>query len=180
MSVRKLFMLAAILLAVAGVVVRQMNVNQAHLLASQVVAADVADASISAPLDSLRSYAATHMGASVTLSLTGSYNRAESSAAAATEAAAKAQSANAQIYANAQQYCMSKANSIVQAECNAAYLQQHLVATPSPTAVAAPKLADYQVSVVAPVWTPDLAGALFAGALVALVLSPFVPKRRLG
>jgi hypothetical protein len=178
MTKRTLFVLAALVLAGAGVYARQLSADKAHSLASQVVSEDVSDASVTATLDSLKSFVVSHMGASTSITLSGSYNRADATSLAATQAAAKAEAANAQIYANAQQYCSSKANSIVQADCNAAYLQQHLVATPAPAAVAAPKLSDYKIALMSPVWTPDLAGALFLGAVAAFVLSFFVSHRK--
>jgi hypothetical protein len=179
MSKRSLFIIAALLLAAAGLYAQFNSATSARSQAQAITTLDESDASTVAQVNSLKSYVAEHMGTSVTIQLTGSYNRAQAASASSTQAAQAAQSANAQVYADAQKSCMSKADSITQAKCNAAYLQTHLSTAPTPTPVAQPKLSDYQIPLTAPFWTPDLAGALMVGALAAFVVAlVVVPKRR--
>jgi hypothetical protein len=164
MSKRLLLILAIVLMA-GGLYVRAQNQHQAQKLADALVAADKAAQDTKVPLQNLRDYVAAHMGARATVTLQASYDRA----VAAAKAQANAQAANDQVYADAQRACTSKADSLVQAHCNQEYLANHLVALPPAGPVVAPKLADYQYSLRAPLWTPDLAGALLLGGAVALV-----------
>jgi hypothetical protein len=167
MNKRTLFVVAAIALAVAGLVVRNENNKQARTMADIVQAQDLSGASTAASLDDLQTYVNTHMGASVTYTLTGSYNRAVAQA----NAAATAASSDSQIYAAAQAACSGKTDSITQAKCNQAYLSSHLSNAPQAAPVAEPQLASYQHSLKAPTWSPDLAGALLLGAIAALILA---------
>src|SRR6266567_2530439 len=122
--------------------------------------ADASGKPTTAAIIALKSYAAGHMGTGAKFTLTGQYNRD----VAAARAVAQIQAENSQIYAQAQQACAGHANSIAQAECNAAYLQKHLVLVPASAPLTAPKLADYSYNFRAPVWTPSMAGASWVGA----------------
>lgn len=175
MSKRILFIVAGIVLAAAGIYVRATNAHEARIQADKIVAADTAGADTAPAIASLKDYAALHMGASVKFTLQGSYNRAK----AAAEASAASASANSKIYAAAQAACAGKSDSITQAKCNQAYIAAHLSTAPTPAPVPAPALAAYQQSVKAPFWTPDLAGALFLGAALAVVLG-FILDRSKG
>jgi hypothetical protein len=103
------------------------------------------------------------MYSSVTVTLNGSYTRAQAAAAASAAAA----NTSAQIYAAAQKACSGKSDSIVQAQCNAQYLSTHLANLPSSTPVSVPQPSEFQYKFVSPLWTADLAGVLLlAGLLV--------------
>lgn len=166
MSKRMLFMLAAFALVAAGIYSRSLSEKEAKNLVNTVQSADVAGANSTTAISDLQSYVKSHVGASVTYTLTGSYNRAVTQA----NAAASAQNSNGQIYAAAQAACSGKTDSITQAKCNQAYLQSHLANLPPQTTVLQPKLSDYQFSLRSPSWTPDLTGSLFLGALAAFIL----------
>jgi hypothetical protein len=166
MNKRMLFIIAAIILLIAGIYARSASAKQAKTLANNVEVADLADTSTTATLTDLQLYVKDHMGASVSYTLTGSYNRA----LAAATAASSAQNGNGQIYAAAHAACSGKTDSITQAKCNQAYLSAHLANLPQPVPVTQPKLADYQYSLKSPSWTPDLTGSLLLGALAALIL----------
>jgi regulator of protease activity HflC (stomatin/prohibitin superfamily) len=154
----------ALLLLGGGLYMRNQNHAEAAKLAVVVLEADKEAQDTKGPLETLRAYTALHMGASASLTLQDSYERAR---AAAEAAAAAAQAANSQIYADAQRLCGGRSNSLVQAKCNQDYLAKHLSAAP-PATVTAPKLSDYQYRIRAPWWTPDLAGALMLGGAAAL------------
>jgi hypothetical protein len=164
MSKRIFFFAAAVILAGAGIFFRASNSHTARIQADQIVAADKAGTDTAAALASLQAFVKTHMGSSVKITLQYSYDRAQ---AAAKAAAAAAPSGNSQIYADAQRACGGKSDSITQARCVTAYVTQRLTNAPVPTPVPAPKLTDYQYNLKAPLWTPDLAGALLLGAAAA-------------
>ncbi|HSY28144.1 MAG TPA: hypothetical protein VK832_11610, partial [Burkholderiaceae bacterium] len=107
MSKRSLFVIAALLLAAAGLYAQFNSATSARSQAQAITTLDESDASTVAQVNSLKSYVAEHMGTSVTIQLTGSYNRAQAASASSTQAAQAAQSANAQVYADAQKSCMS-------------------------------------------------------------------------
>jgi type II secretory pathway pseudopilin PulG len=92
----------------------------------------------------------------------GSYDRAAKAATAST-----GQPDTGQIYADAQRACSGKTDSVTQARCNQQYIQAHTSSLPSPSPVPQPKLAEYQHRVSAPLWTPDITGVLFLGALAS-------------
>lgn len=174
MNKRMLFIVAAIILAALGLFYRAENSKTAHALADEIVQLDNSGADTKSNAADLKAYVSTHMGASVSYSLVGSYNRA----VAAEQAAAAAQDPNAKLYADAQRACSGKTDSLTQARCNTAYIQQHLVNSPAPSPLPAPKVADYTVTLHAPFWTPDLAGALFLGAVAALAVGLALGRRR--
>ena len=176
MSKRILFIIFAVVLLGAGIVYRAASAHEARAEADKIVAADLAGQDTSSAITTLKAFAAGHMGASVNFTLKGSYDRAQAAAAAAANTPAP----NAQVYADAQRACSGKSDSIVQAKCNQAYVAAHLTAVATPTPVPAPKLAGYQYAVVAPLWTPDLAGALLLGAAAALALSAILRPRKRG
>jgi hypothetical protein len=177
MSKRILFILAAVVLAGAGIYYRAASTHTARLQADAIVAADAAGADINKDLAILRDFVSSHLGASVSFTLQASYDRM---LAKSQPAAPAPVSSNSQIYTEAQRACAGKSDSITQARCNEAYLQAHLnSSTPTPTPVPGPvpKLADYQYNLKAPLWTPDLAGALLLGAAAA-ALAAFLARQR--
>jgi len=163
MSKRILFIFAAVALAGAGIFYRASSTHTARLQSEAIVKDDTAGQDVSAAIASLKNYVAAHMGASVSFTLKSSYDRAVAQAQPPAAAAP-----SSQIYADAQRACSGKSDSITQARCNEAYISAHLApATPTPTPVAIPKLADFQYQLKAPLWTPDLSGALLLGAAAA-------------
>jgi hypothetical protein len=166
MKKRLLFVVAAVALAIAGSYYRTQNAKSAQAQADQIVAQDVNGADVAASLADLKDFVGSHMGASVNLTLDGSFKRAQ----AVAQAAANASAINSQVYADAQRICGGKSDSITQARCNQTYVSQHLAQVPVAPPAPEPKLADYQRDFKSPVWAPDLAGALFAGAFVTMVI----------
>jgi hypothetical protein len=175
MSKRIFFLIAAVVLLGTGLFYRAASAHMARKLADQIVADDLAAKDTTAARASLKDFAAVHMGAAVNFTLKGSYDRATATA----NAAATVADPNTQVYAAAQAACSGKTDSITQAKCNQAYLASHLVATPTPAPVVAPKLASYQYAVKSPLWSPDLAGALLLGSLAAFIIG-FVINRPKG
>ncbi len=164
MSKRILFALAVVVLAGAGIFFRASSTHSARAAADKIVRDDAAGSDVTAEISTLKDFVKIHMGASVSFTLKSAFDRAS----AAATAAAAASNSNSQIYAAAQQACAGKSDSITQARCNQQYLAQHLANVPAPVNVPAPLLADYRYTLAAPFWTPDPAGALLLGALVAL------------
>ena len=173
MTKRILFAFAAAALLAAGIFFRASSTHSARDAADKIVRADTAGGTVAADLAALKDYVKIHMGASVSFTLKSAYDRAQ----AATIAASKSNS-NSQIYADAQKACSGKSDSIVLARCNQQYLAQHLASAPAPVVVPAPVLSDYQYNLVAPFWTPDLAGAFLLGALVAFGFAFPVGRKR--
>jgi hypothetical protein len=177
-----MFFLAAIALAGIGGYFRYQNGLEARRQAAAIVQLDQTQTETIIQTqqtpDSLRSqlksYVDTHMGASVTYILKGSYDHA----VAAANTAAQAQTATSQIYADAQKACSGKSDSITQAKCNQNYLNSHLTTAAPPAPVAQPKQSDYTVTLHSPLWTADLAGAVFLGAGAALLMAVFTRRRR--
>ena len=164
MMKRIFFILAAAALGFAGLYFQSANARQAATLEATVTNQDLAGTDPTAAIASLTSFVKIHMGTSVDFTLTGAYDRAM--------AAAKASAApdnTSQVYADAQRACSGKNDSIVQARCNQAYISAHLSTAPAPAPLPEPVLAGYQHKITAPVWTPDLPGALLLGALIALL-----------
>jgi argininosuccinate synthase len=174
MNRRSFFVLAALLLAAAGLYVQSRDSAHAKTLAQAITQADISGAATTLPASQLQAYVKAHMGTTVSYSLTGSYDRA----VAAAKSAASAEESNQGVYAAAQAACTSHANSIVQAECNQAYLQSHMSQITPPAPVPAPKLAAYRYTDKAAFWTPDLAGALMLGAIAALIVGVLMKPRR--
>jgi hypothetical protein len=174
MAKRIMFVLAAALLVIFGLYVRSQNATSAHNQVSDIVRLDGQGADVSPNIDSLKTYVKNHMGAKAQFTLDGAYQRAQDAA----KASAAAATGTGNVYADAYKACAGHTDSITQAKCNQAYIQSHLSSLPSATPVAQPKLADYQYKYTAPLWTPDLAGALLVGALAALVLGLFRLPRR--
>lgn len=176
MTKRAILVVVAVVLAAAGLYLIHKNgqyvKTQVAAIQSEDTTADpIADVTV------LKSYIANHMGTSANFVLTASYNRALAAAQAAQAAAA----ANANVYAAAQAACSGKTDSITQAKCNAAYLAAHLQAQPQAAPATMPDIASYTYHLHSPVWTPDLAGSLLLGALLALgwfAFSSLKPRRR--
>jgi hypothetical protein len=163
---KRVLIAIVVLLAAGGFFAMLRSVGEVHKLSQTVLAADTAGQDTAVPLGALKRYVEGHMGTSSGVTLGSGYQRAQ----VAAQAAATASAANAQIYAAAQAACTGKSDSITQAKCNQDYLAKHLVNVAPVTPVAAPKQSDFQYFFAAPVWSPDLAGALFGGAAIALVL----------
>lgn len=155
--------MVAVVLAAAGLYFMHKN---SQYVKTQVAAIQSEDATATpaADLTIIKSYVSSHMGTSTNFVLTASYNRALTAAQAAQSAAAS----NAQVYAAAQAACSGKTDSITQAKCNANYLATHLQSQTQSTPTPTPQLADYTYHLSSPLWTPDLAGALLLGGLLAL------------
>ena len=177
MSKSLLLVVAAVVLAGLGLYFQAANAHYSHTQANAIVKADqaspAANVNSTPGLADLQTFVHTHMGSSVSFTLTGSYNQALK----ASQAAAAAQSSNANVYAAAQAACSGKTDSITQAKCNQQYLQTHLQSQSS-TPVAAPKQSDYQFRLKSPFWTPDLAGSLLLGAALAVVFVFFTSFSR--
>lgn len=171
---RILFILAALMLLGTSLYARGRSAATATAQAQVISQHDAAGADVTTELANLQAYAKTHMGVDVKVTLSGAYAKAQTAA----KAAAAASATNSQIYADAQRACAGKTDSVTQARCNQQYLDNHLVNVPQTTPMPEPKLADYQRSIRSPFWTPDLAGALIIGAVVALVMALMVGRRR--
>lgn len=161
--------LALVLIGV-GIYMSQQSATEARRQAAAIVAADKAGQDTLLAQAQLKNYTALHMGSSVTLTLTGSLQRAKD---AAQKAAAAAEAANSQIYAEATKACGGRRDSVTQAKCVGEYVSARLVAAPSPTPVPPPNQADFQRQFKSPVWSPDLAGALLLGGAASLLYSGY-------
>jgi len=174
MTKRMLFVLAAIVLGALGLYNLSQNNQTAHSLASEIVQVDSSNSPDTQSVTTdLKDFVKAHMGASVTYTLTGSYNRA----LAVAQASQAAQDSSTKLYADAQKACMGKTDSLTQARCNEAYIQAHQSSVPAASPVPTPKQSDYQVKLQSPLWTPDLAGALLLGSVVALVAGLLLGRR---
>lgn len=173
---RYVYLLLALILVVAGWVIRNQNSQEARRQAEAVMKQDLAGQPTDAAVADLQDFVRQHGGVTATFTLQGAYNR---DVARAKEAIAAASATNSQIYADAQKACSGKSDSITQARCNQDYISKHLQSV-SITAPHEPSLSNYQRVVKAPWWTPDLSGALLLGGVAALAIGLFNlrPRRR--
>jgi hypothetical protein len=166
-----ILLLVTVALFGAGAYAQQASTKEASRRVQNILTADLAGTSVSGDIALLTDYVGKHMGSSIDFSLSGSYNRAEEAFQSYQTAAAAAQQANSQIYAEAQAACAGKADSIVQARCNTAYLNAHIQNVHIPDPVPEPKEADYYYNLVAPPWTADVTGALYLDGVISLILT---------
>lgn len=129
-------------------------------MVASILKADLASAPTEATLGALGAFVRTHINASVDVTLTGAYARAQGKA----KADAQAASINAQLYIAAQKACSGRTDSVTQSRCVQDYVSKRLSGAPPATQVVAPQLADFTYRFASPVWTTDFAGLLFLGA----------------
>ena len=177
MMKRIFFVLAAAALGFAGLYFRGQSSAEAGRRADAIVEQDLAGQNPASAIEALKAYIAAHMGASVDFTLTGAYDRD-----LATYNAAKASTDQSQLYVEAQKACSGRSDSITQARCVTNYVQSRLAtATPAPSIPPEPKLSKYRYNLRAPLWSPDLPGALFLGAVLSALFAVgglFVRRRR--
>jgi hypothetical protein len=106
--------------------------------------------------------------------LSGSYTRAQTAA----EEYARSQGGTGQLYAEGQQKCAGKADSVVQARCVQSYVSQHLATIATPVAVAPPNPKDYIITIKSPAFASDFATLLFAGSTGLFVIAVYAFIRR--
>ena len=161
----------------SAVVIRGHNRATAEAQARSIVAADSAGEPTEPLLKTLKSFVKGHTGSSVTLNLGGSYARAQDVA----KAAATAQSGTGQLYAEGQQKCASKSDSIVQARCVQDYVSSHLKTNAPPTPVVPPNPNDFIVRLTAPSYAADTATLLWGISVITLMAAvfPLTRKKRL-
>jgi hypothetical protein len=169
-----IFLSSAILLSAFALGTQAHNHSEAVQRASVVVAADRAGSSTGEALKSLKKYVGGHTGSSVTLTLSGSYTRAQTAA----EEYARSQGGTGQLYAEGQQKCAGKADSVVQARCVQSYVSQHLATIATPVAVAPPNPKDYIITIKSPAFASDFATLLFAGSTGLFVIAVYAFIRR--
>ena len=168
------FISSTILLSAFALGTQTHNHSEAVQRASIVVAADRAGTSTDIALKQLRKFVSSHTGSTVTLTLSGSYTRAQTAA----EESARSQGGTGQLYAEGQQKCAGKANSIVQANCVQTYVSQHLATISTPVAVAPPNPKDYILNLKAPAFALDFATALFVLSSAFAVTAAYFFVRR--
>ncbi|MEX0932092.1 MAG: hypothetical protein WDZ81_00615 [Candidatus Saccharimonadales bacterium] len=155
---------AAIFFALLAIVGLRINHQKAVALKNQIVAQDAAGQTVDENIKKLQGFVFSHMNTSVSLELTGSYQRAVEAAKAPEEPRD-----SGELYSRAQAYCDIPGNSsIVQAECVQNYLEARLNPSENPEPVKLPERSRYQYSFAAPSWSADLPGI---SVLLALVLS---------
>ncbi len=169
-----IFIASAIVLSAFALGTQAHSHSEAVQRASVVVAADRAGSPTEAALKQLRRYVAAHTGSTVTLTLSGSYTRAQTAA----EEYARSQGGTGQLYAEGQQKCASKADSIALARCVQAYVSQRLSTIPTPVVVAPPNPKDYVLTIKAPSFAFDFATVLFASSSALAVIAAYFLVRR--
>ena len=114
---------------------------------------------------SLENFVATHVNASVMVQRVAAYQEAVKAA----QVAAGPQPTS--LYEQAQAACAGRGNSIVQAQCNQAFLRDRAGPTPTPVPVVMPDANLYRSSLTSPLVARDAAtGWLAASLLILLVL----------
>ncbi len=156
-------LIAALLVLLYGIYGYHQNGQSAAKLATQITTQDNANQSITAPLDQLEAYVHNHLGATTSVFLAGSYNRA----VAATKLSATPP-VDGSVYADAQAACAGHSSSVVQAQCVTSYVTARLQAQPATAPAVAPAKASYTYRFAAPRWTADAVGLAF---LLALLLA---------
>jgi hypothetical protein len=167
MMKRIFFVLAAAALGFAGLYFRGQNAAEANRRADAIVEMDLAGQDPAASIEALKTYVASHMGASVDFTLTTAYDRDLKAYQAATASADQSQ-----LYTQAQQACSAQRDSVAQARCVTQYVQARMAAaTPAPSPPPEPKLAKYRYDLNSPLWSADLPGALLLGAVIAALFA---------
>lgn len=170
---RFVLILLILILLGAAFITRAHNHTIAVAKGRAIVTADQVGEPTAQLLASLKNYVALHTGSSVILNMGGSYSRA----VAAAEASAQAQVGTGQLYAEGQQKCAGKANSIVQARCVQDYVSSRLKALAIPVAIAPPNQNDYKLTFKSPLFAFDTATLLLVLAMF-LVLASILTKLR--
>lgn len=152
---------------VFGVFAIGQNAGSAQDLASKVLSLDNSNQSVSSAQTDLAKYVHGHMGASVTVFLNASYQRA-------VVAANSTPNTSGQVYHDAQAACVSRTTAVNQAKCVQDYVDAH--ATPGQASATPNQVSKtpYTLTYSAPRWTPDLAGILLAVGLIGLFLTGFM------
>lgn len=164
---RYLFILSLILLITSLLLYRN-NAIQAQQQVDAIIAADKAGKPVDQDIKKLEQYVKTHMNASTSFALQGSYSRA---VVAAQAAALQQTQSGAKVYADAQAACSARVDSIQLSNCVTNYIAAN--STPGQTAPA-PAQVDknqYIYKFASPAWSWDLAGLLFALSLPVALLS---------
>ena len=118
-------LIIAVLSATVGFIAVSMNVSASANMKQAIEEADGKSLETLSQITDLRNFSASHIGASTTLELTASYNRAVTSAQAAATAATKVTS---DVYEKAQATCnVGRVDSIAQAKCVQAYVTSHSI-----------------------------------------------------
>lgn len=170
------------LLALGGLLYRN-NAVSTQSQVTAIMANDKASKPIDVQIKKLTIYTKTHMNASTSFALQGSYSRAYSAAQAA---ALQQTKAGAQVYSDAQANCSAKVDSIQLSTCVTNYIAANATPNQAPAAITLDKT-KYMRTLTAPKWSWDLSGILImlggAGILVwtsvlLVSLSTHKPQRR--
>lgn len=163
-----LFILSAILL-IAGILLYRNNAVSAQKQVETIIAVDKAGKPVDQEIKKLEAYVKSHMNASTSFALQGSYSRA---VAAAQAAALQQTQGGAKVYADAQAACSARVDSIQLSNCVTSYIAAN--STPGQTAPAPVQVdkSQYIYKFTAPAWSWDSAGIIAAiGGIVLLTAS---------
>lgn len=154
------------LLALGGLLYRN-NAVSTQSQVTAIMANDKASKPIDVQIKKLTIYTKTHMNASTSFALQGSYSRAYSAAQAS---ALQQTKAGAQVYSDAQANCSAKVDSIQLSTCVTNYIAAN--STPNQAVAATVSIDKNQFirTFKSPAWTWDVSGVLITLGLVGLAL----------
>lgn len=181
----QILIISSLALLILGGLLYRNNALSTQKQVSAIITADKAGKPIDKQLTRLTAYTKTHMNASTSFALQGSYLRDYSAAQAA---ALQQTQAGAKVYSDAQANCSAKVDSIQLSNCVTNYIAANATPNQAPAAITLDKT-KYMRTLTAPKWSWDLSGILImlggAGILVwtsvlLVSLSTHKPQRRGG
>lgn len=165
----KYLFIASLIFFAAGILLYRNNAVQTQNKVEAIIAADKAGKPVDEDIKNLEVYVKSHMNASTSFALQGSYSRA---VAAAQAAALQQTQAGAKVYADAQASCSARVDSIQLSNCVTNYIAAN--STPGQTAPAPAEVDknQYVYMLKSPSWSWDLAGYMlcFSVAVVPIGL----------
>lgn len=167
---RYLFILSLILLITSLLLYRN-NAIQAQQQVDAIIAADKAGKPVDQDIKKLEQYVKTHMNASTSFALQGSYSRA---VVAAQAAALQQTQSGAKVYADAQAACSARVDSIQLSNCVTNYIAAN--STPGQTAPAPAQVdkSQFIYKFTSPAPSLETSVVLLGTAVILLVTSIFV------
>lgn len=163
----KYLLLVSVALLITGALMYRNNAVSAQKQVDAIIAADKAGKPVDVQIKKLETYVKSHMNASTSFALQGSYSRA---VVAAQAAALQQTNAGAQVYANAQAACSARVDSIQLSNCVTNYIAANATPAQAPAPVQISKSL-YIYKFVAPAWSWDIAGIIIAASLPVALLA---------
>lgn len=160
-----ILIIASLALLILGGLLYRNNAVSTQRQVTTIITADKAGKPIDKQLTRLTGYVKTHMNATTSFALQGSYLRDYSAAQAA---ALQQTQAGAKVYSDAQANCSARVDSIQLSNCVTNYIAANATPNQAPTTITLDKN-KYIRTLTAPKWSWDLSGILITLGLAGLI-----------